>query len=281
MTIKNVPVNFLKVSSLKVSDENGECEISAGRGSNIVAFRFKEDGRPFMVNFFRQLFKRPDWKTRQLDLSLEVHYKRRTLDQNRLYWSLLSVLSYEAKGSHGHEEEIHEEMLQLYAPRVDSALGGPQVPMRSKHMSTVQFATCLLNNVFRELAEHGTQVYKPEDIRAYWMDFYKWRSEQKRDPVQIASFDEYRKAVPYCEACLENTWRTDEDGIYRDQGHIAHIISRGAGGSDDTTNVFHFCAKHHALQHQIGWETFLKQFPHLQWRYDQAHDVASAQPKDD
>lgn len=36
----------------------------------------------------------------------------------------------------------------------------------------------------------------------------------------------------------------------------AHIHSRGAGGSDDLSNLMALCRKHHIEQHQIGLHSF-------------------------
>ncbi|MHB1952452.1 MAG: HNH endonuclease [Sulfobacillus sp.] len=39
------------------------------------------------------------------------------------------------------------------------------------------------------------------------------------------------------------TWQT---------GHMAHIIGRGRGGSDEISNVKTLCAEHHAASHNAG-----------------------------
>lgn len=36
----------------------------------------------------------------------------------------------------------------------------------------------------------------------------------------------------------------------------AHVISRGAGGTDKLPNVYPLCREHHTEQHQIGWPAF-------------------------
>ncbi len=41
----------------------------------------------------------------------------------------------------------------------------------------------------------------------------------------------------------------------------AHIISRGAGGSDEDYNIILLCRTHHSNQHYIGWKQFSIMFP--------------------
>lgn len=40
----------------------------------------------------------------------------------------------------------------------------------------------------------------------------------------------------------------------------AHIMSRGAGGSDEEHNIIRFCRKHHSEQHFIGWPEFIRRY---------------------
>lgn len=39
-----------------------------------------------------------------------------------------------------------------------------------------------------------------------------------------------------------------------------HIISKGAGGSDNVVNIIHLCRKHHSECHSIGRETFFSKY---------------------
>ena len=269
-TVKDSRVRFLKATHVSVDLGDGEQTNLQVKGNNILVFQFPKAERGPMVGFFSWFLKRETWREDEIKLSLQLQRELRSDGQNRLYWALLRILSYEMKGSHGYEDQIHEELLAMYSPRIPSILGEADKPKRSKDMDTWEFSTYLMTNVFRHLAELGAQVDRPEDIRAYWMDFYEWRGQQGRDPVQIGDLNEYRVAVPYCEACLVGTWSVGEKGDDIDSGHLAHIVSRGAGGKDETWNIFHLCAEHHAEQHQVGWLRFVEDFPHLGWRVNQA-----------
>lgn len=44
-------------------------------------------------------------------------------------------------------------------------------------------------------------------------------------------------------------------------GH--HLISRGAGGNDEPSNLLALCALHHKEVHAIGRETFLRKYKEI------------------
>jgi hypothetical protein len=209
-----------------------------------------------------------------LSFDFAFWYKKRTIDQNSLYWALLSILSFEVYGEFHHEEEIHEEILAIYSPRVEGPLTRRQVPKRSKELTTVEFSR-IIEGVFKELAEHGVSIESGARIAEYWRGWQTWRGEQEADPLveDYKNEGEYKDRIPYCEACLK--YIGDAGG-----GSIAHIVSRGAGGSSDTQNLLHLCdADHVLLQHQNGWEAFLAKYPHLSWKVDKARETEAPAPE--
>lgn len=52
---------------------------------------------------------------------------------------------------------------------------------------------------------------------------------------------------------------------------VHHIITRGAGGTDDPENLIYLCRQHHSLIHSVGRETFLKT-----WGMEHKLDIAKA-----
>lgn len=268
--VKGIPVEIIQAENITV---NGKYKNP--KKDNIICLKYQGLDRQTLVTFYKKHVKD---KRVKLEMTLEIPVKRRSSDQNRLYWALLRIMSYELKGCHGYEEEIHEELLRMYSPRVESILGDEDVPKRSKDMDTEEFAE-LINAVFKHLAEAGTMVESQNDIRNYWRQYYEWRGTKKKDPLKIKSMEEYRRMVPYCEACLTYTWQTDEFGKDVDTGHICHVVSAGSGGELIPENVFHFCGKHHIEdQHKYGWEKFLEEFPHLRWKVERARQIASHKP---
>lgn len=251
----------------------------------IVVVQVQQADRDLLKPFLRRYLARSQ-KAKELPIltfNFAFWYKRRTIDQNSLYWALLTILAFEVFGEFHHEEEIHEEILMLYSPRVDGPLTKKPVPKRSKELTTVEFSR-LIEGLFKELAEHGVSLESSARIVDYWREWNVWRGGQPDDPLSgsYKNADEYRERIPYCEACLKYLG-ADEPGS------IAHILSRGAGGADDDWNLFHFCDSCHTgintpdsmkgfgkavVQHQYGWEVFLEKYPHLKRKWERAHEKA-------
>ena len=62
-----------------------------------------------------------------------------------------------------------------------------------------------------------------------------------------------------CEAC--NAYIQTDDKGRRTAKH--HIVSRGAGGTNNPENLMSLCVKCHRAYHQIGRLTFTLKYPHL------------------
>lgn len=45
-----------------------------------------------------------------------------------------------------------------------------------------------------------------------------------------------------------------------------HIVSRGAGGPDESWNVIPLCRNHHQMQHKLGFVRMMEKFPPLNFR---------------
>ena len=244
----------------------------------ILVVQVAKDDRDYVKPFFAQYMGRAKKKAIILKRDIPIlddmpilsfnfayWYRKRTLDQNALYWALLTILSFEVYGEYNHEDELHEEILAIYSPRIEGALTRRPVPKRSKELTTVEFSR-LVEGVFKELAEHGVSVESGSRIIGHWREWQEWRGRQEKDPLadDYKGEKEYKERIPYCEACLK--YIGDAGG-----GSIAHIVSRGAGGSSETDNLLHLCDTDHVLfQHAHGWEAFLEKYPHLRWKVETA-----------
>jgi len=146
-------------------------------------------------------------------------------------------------------------------------------------MTTVQMSQ-IIEADFRELAMAGLNLENSQGIRHYWVEWYGWRGSQKVDPLSdtYADIEEYRKRVCYCECCLTGLIGTDQYGKDIYIGHMAHIVSKGAGGSDELWNRIHLCPKHHDLSHGESQIELVKLYPHIEWRIKRARERAGAGP---
>jgi hypothetical protein len=215
-------------------------------------------------------------------MDLKYFRKKRNLDQNALYWALVDVLAFEVYRDHDEKWKamLHEELLQMYAPRLIGKLIKREVIVRSSEMNTVEFSR-LVEGTFHELAVNGIEVTEPADIGRYWRDWQIWRSQQEVDPLRgsYQNVMDYRRRVNFCEACLKYLGGEE-------RGSMAHIISRGAGGVDEDWNYLRLCDTCHTgiggveydqvmfdkvvAQHKVGWHEFLERNSHLLWKVDRA-----------
>lgn len=215
---------------------------------------------------------------RRIILGLEIFYKNRTLGQNALHRALMGIYSYETDSTKAYAEEYHEGMILRYAEDVPDRLTGMTRKMRSHEMNTVQFSK-LIEADFRELAMIGVSLESADSIKHYWIEWHNWRGSQKVDPLSdtYTDIENYRKRVCYCEACLTGLISTDNEGKDIYIGHMAHITSKGSGGSDDLWNRIHLCPKDHDIFHHEQLK-LIKLYPHIKWRIERARERAGAGP---
>lgn len=246
--------------------------------NGILMVQVSKPDRPMVKTFLRKYFNRAKNNAEkmkkevsqsdypELTFNFAYWYKERTIDQNSLYHPLKAILAFDYFQEFGHEDEIHEELLSLYSPRVKSPMTGAEVPKRSHAMSTVEFSR-LIEGTFFQLAHCGISDDIAMQIIAHWKKWHKWRGEQAEDPLGMTykDDDDYRARVPFCEAC----------GLYLadGEGQMAHIVSKGSGGSDAGWNKFRLCTQDHIyIQHQNGWIAFLERYPHLAGKVEHAQE---------
>ena len=144
---------------------------------------------------------------------------------------------------------------------------------RTSELNTVEMAQ-VIGGAFFELASMGVDI-TTGNIANYWIEWYNWRGKQGSDPFTDIgkSIDQYKKEVPFCEACTKGLISRDEYGRDMYAGQMAHIVSRGAGGSDELWNLMHLCTDCHIhLQHQKGWGALTNKYPHIAWRVARAYN---------
>ncbi|HSA75409.1 MAG TPA: HNH endonuclease signature motif containing protein [Candidatus Nitrosocosmicus sp.] len=241
--------------------------------------QMKKNGSPELLESDRLL----------IDFDWKIHKPKRSLTANNLHWALLTILAFEIYQENDPKwvNMLHEEILELYAPKVFAKLLNKEVPKRSSDMDVSEFNR-LIEGDFYELASNGISVSNPQEIESYWNQWYTWRGKQEVDPLEktYLGIDDYRRRVSMCEACKKYLGGEE-------RGSIAHIISRGAGGCDEAWNILRLCDEHHTgiggveydviifdkliAQHKTGWQIFLDSFPHLAWKVNKALKHVSPQ----
>lgn len=261
-----VPAHGIQVTTDKdynIVDDNYKSLIEKQGYLVIKADRFSAES---LASLFKSVEKKSTWPRVPIEFDIKYARKDRTLDQNRLYWALINILAYEKTGEYGWEDQAHEYVLDTYAPRIHSKFTGKAEPMRSSHMNTIQFAE-LIDAVFNELAQLEIPVHHQTDIRSYWAKHMEHKYSLDSIEVTEKTIEEYRRSQTFCEACTKPLLH----GTDNYEGNIAHIVSKGAGGSDAAWNLFHFCVHDHLeIQHQNGWEKLIEQYPHIRGKYEHA-----------
>lgn len=272
---------IIPAHEIKYITENGtECVLrNKLTNKGIVVLKIKPGRVPELLEFLQKFVKRPDWRKRLLDITIEIFYKTRTLNQNSLYWALVNILCFIAYGHYGYEEEIHEGLLQIYGVREEEKATGALIAKRSKKMTTVEFAE-LIQGAFHEIASQGVPVNTAPDIKRYWEEFYKIRWKDGADVLTFKSLEDYRSRVNYCEACMTYLDYNETAHRYEDTpGNLCHIVSKGTGGDDDQENLLHLCDTCHVgEQHEAGWNVFLEKHPHLAPKVKRARERAGKKP---
>lgn len=189
---------------------------------------------------------------------------KRTLDQNKLHWSLCRIMSFTQEGNDRLAETFHDEQLRLYSPDLTDEdghpIGNPRRPgervyMRSKDMDTREMSR-LVEADFRELSYMGVSLEHSEQCRNFMIEWVQWRWAQG-DPLSddYKDVDDYKSRTPWCEA---TTTFLGHGG-----GHIAHIVSDGAGGPREVWNLVHLSPRVHSQMHDHGWDWTITEYPIL------------------
>lgn len=265
----------LGIPSVYIDDE-GKRKFTELSHNGYLVLEIDKDERRQVKEFFKELVGKGSWREIAFNVTLERWYKRKTYDQVKLIWALLSILSWVEFQEFGHETTLYADMLDAAGPGEVSPLSGVRRPTKTlSGMNTKEAAVCA-NWLFDHLLEAGEMVPDPASIKKWWREWAAFRFA-KHDPL-IEAFkdvDEYRHKVRYCEACMKFL-DPEADGY---DGQMAHIVTKGSGGPMDLWNMLHLCHVHHIMvQHAKGWLALLADFPHLWPKVQRARELAGVGP---
>lgn len=257
--VPSVGIKALREGNITIATVDNPDHLMMKKG--LIVLKISPSDSGLFRHWIETWKEKKDYPKTDLEISLKFKGKPRSLKQNSLYWALVSVLAMEVYRERGWEEVVHEELLLMYSPMVESKLHGASVPKRSKDLDTAEF-TRLIEGAMHEINEQGISITEPADMDQYWKDYARLRWTNGIDHGYRAeeTVEEYRHRINYCEAC--HKYMRPGSGQY--DGNLAHIVSRGAGGIDETWNLLHLCSRDHIqIQHQKGWKEFLMKYPHL------------------
>ena len=223
----------------------------------------------------------------------EINIKRsfdiRSLDQNNTYYGILYFMFWAQNGrkpTSGETDLYNDALMEMYAPEIVEE--NPLKPgefiktkKRQSKMTTVEFSR-LIDGALTWLAEMDipefVHMYIGTDMEKLWKHWYLWRNSNddilsKLEPDDM-TYEEYKKIHPVCE--LTNQGGTDSDPVVR-----MHLVANLQSSElyDQPWSYIRAKQSIHVRQHNEGWKTILKEFPHLKIKYDRAQEKAFAKGK--
>lgn len=237
-----------------------------------------------------------------LEATVSYFYKKRNLDQNALMHKLYDleayVLNSGLSGARDHTIigwELYNQDIKEYADvityecpehlveiikqkyrivldvnEIESKPGFYKIRVyfSTSHFDIYTMAKWI-DRIFNRISYYGVPIEKTADITNFkmkWMNFLNDKKISIHDGILTSN--EYKKANPLCEGCL--------DFIGNGSGHLAHIKTIGMGGNPEnfkqiSSNWLHLCPKCHlGIQHQSGWNKFIKLYPYLSYKINNA-----------
>lgn len=231
----------------------------------------------------------------KIEVKGDIFFKKRSLNQNSLMWSLYSIEANEMNaGLSGHKDQnvtadyLYEADIKNYAPTFGMKLKKEdlerfkrlynrieivneqdnilvlKVTLGTSHFNTREM-TEWIERQFNRMAYMGLSLENADSISKYWLD---WQNHLNDNEIiihdEIMTKKEYKVLHPSCQATGEF--------IGHEGGEVAHIQAIGMGGNEEleknyASNWLHVKTEiHRDIIHGQGWEEFLKQFPHLTYK---------------
>jgi hypothetical protein len=174
-----------------------------------------------------------------------------TYDQQKAFYILVRAIAQAAFGEEAEDTlvKIKYALYSAYSPsmilndgrRIPKSIGDMDKTERSK------FLDAIINHLI-ELGVEASSVAEVGEVLKWWR-----KNKSASGSESYSGINDYRQSINYCESCLKT------EGL-----QVAHIRSRGAGGSDSADNILVLCHQCHiATQHQEGWDALLLKAPHL------------------
>lgn len=278
-----------------------------GEWNENVLPEYRDLVKAFLKNYIKRQAKQDDDLIIQHTISLYTSI--RNLDQNALMHAMYKIYA-ECINScmSGGEKytvtgwEVYENDLREYCPKEELIVRAENLDMykrqfRHTHVleregneyvriqiwkTTSHFnkreMAYWIDMIVNRLAEIGVPDHIQALAKEKWIEYKKWLNSFKiiLHCESSISKEEYKAKVPICEA--SGSWLGQ-------QGEVAHIVAIGMGGheepeKDHPRNWLHLSHECHiALQHQKGWNAFIKIYPWLSYKIKLAQGLASQRRK--
>ncbi len=235
---------------------------------------------------------------RPIDMTLDIHYTKRSLDQNALMWALYEIEANELNGGRKSADmetpqHIYDLDMKEFAPKIEIRVTPERLELLKRSYSMVEtvprgewiYATVYVTSslwnkremhdhlemIFDRLSTAGVDLKSTADLSHYWLEWQAAMNEQKivlHDDLYTVA--EYKELVKNCEACGRAVWH-DSIG-----SSVAHIKAVGMGGhrenKDHGSEIMHLCdiPCHQKFDNGKGRDKFLAEWPHLTYKVSTA-----------
>lgn len=200
-----------------------------------------------------------------LKCEIDAQFQSRTFKQLRAVWKLVEVIFISMEGRKPTDSEKYDlylDLLEMYADKTPSRIRADT--LRPVHISESNTAVAarFIDGLLYHLATECELGYDLQaDVRKVLYEWEIWRGKQDCDFCDCMTAIERRKTAVYSEA----------SGLAGGVD-LHHIVSRGAAPqfADCAWNLLALTREEHAFFHAHGRDIFLKKYPHLKGRVEQA-----------
>jgi hypothetical protein len=237
----------------------------------------KKDNELFL-RFFRIKTDREQRNQKEFIVQavFDLPYQKRTFKQNAAVWKLVTAIFESMEGRPPDEEEkynLYLDLLEVYTDRVLNKINGGTRPVHISESNSLEGSN-LIDRLLYHLATECDLSYEAQTtVQEVLQEWEAWRGGLETD---YADYTDHEQA----KMLTGEEWR--EKHVYSEAsgrgGPIerAHIVSRGADAADieKAWNWLALLPEEHEKQHRIGWEGFLRIYPHLRGRVERARRLA-------
>lgn len=210
-----------------------------------------------------------------LTVSVKTTQSSKTYDQLKTAWALIALIfesMYFRKPRESEKKQLYMELLEEFADRKTSLLSSDKtVPYTFSEMSSQQLSRFIQNliNLLSDSCDLSDSAQS--DVKELFLEWQDYMSSQEED---CRDFYDNGEMIPIDEWAKKNSVSFASGlGGALDK---AHIVSKGADEihRDCCWNIIMLTHEEHMMQHQIGWDEFLKIYPHLRGRVNRARRIA-------
>jgi hypothetical protein len=244
----------------------------------VVLKEVNRAGSDLLTRIFAKKIEWEEYNKKEYYLWVEfdLRYQDRTKKQNDSAWKLIECIWFSMEEDPPTEDEkygLYLDLLEVYGVKTINRINGEKRPKHLSEMDSMEAAR-FIDDLLYHISTMCSLDYNAQstvvDVIQEWEE---WRGTMEVDPMDYSD--------PECTKFLtEVEWRerrrvSEASGIGGDI-YLCHIVSRGSDSADikKPWNWLALTHEEHMMQHQTGWDNFLRIYPHLKGRVDRARRLA-------